>query len=433
MHKRKTNHIAFFAALCTFILITVLTMVLYTRIDFATANLPEYLLATLFFAGSLIAVIVFQALHIKDDATKLAHGLAQNMAKDMFISSRELFSELYRGSPVPYVIITGDGFVSSTNASAIRLFGITEGELDGKNIFEYIEGDDEVKVGMYPEKLKQGLFVSDDEVRIIRKDGKQRWVLLSLFSFTDNKGHRNGLLTLVDISKQKEIDRAKTEFVSLASHQLRTPITAMRWNMELLFTKFGGEFSDLEKSYLIKVQNSIMRMNNLVDDFLNVSKFELGTLVPQKSAIALRTFFDDFLEEHLVRATDRQVTLTLNLDETLESIITDEKLLSMALNNLVSNAIKYTPEGGSVFIDLSHGPSTLTISVTDTGMGIPKDEQDRLFTKIFRASNAVKNVPDGTGLGLYIADQSVRVLGGSITVASEEGKGTCFTVLIPRN
>ena len=205
-----------------------------------------FLIAMTLIAIGLLTVLVFQSIRLGITASSIARG----MAESMLTYSRELFTELYRGSPVPYLVINKRCTVDSANLAAIRLFGVEEGWFEGKNIFDYVEGTDQQRIALISEYFKQRVSVNDEEVIVLRRDGTTRWALLSLFSFTDaNKDHK-GLLTLVDVTKQKEIDRAKTEFVSLASHQLRTPISAMKWNVELLSTSGNEHLTEGEREYL---------------------------------------------------------------------------------------------------------------------------------------------------------------------------------------
>lgn len=386
----------------------------------------KFLIAMVLFAIALFTVVVFQSIRVSITATNLAKG----MAADMLVYSRELFTELYRGSPVPYLVISANNSVDSANYAALRLFGVGEGWLEGKDIFDFIRGKDETYTSLIPQYFSQSVFINNEEVEVLRPDNTTRWVMLSLFSFTDAKHQHKGLLTLVDITKQKEVDKAKTEFVSLASHQLRTPISAMKWNIELLKTSGLHGATDGERAYVDKIEHGLERMDALVADFLSVSKLELGTLTPQYESVAFDAFMHTVLDEHAKQAAHRNITIERAWD-TDETITTDTHLLSMAIGNLVSNAIKYTPEGGMVRIGSFHEGKNRIVTVSDTGMGIPLDEQSRVFTKIFRAQNARTQVPDGTGLGLYIVHEAVKVLGGNISFVSKEGEGTTFTVVLP--
>ncbi len=385
-----------------------------------------FLIGMTLLAIGLLTVLVFQSIRLGVTAS----SIAKSMAESMLTYSRELFTELYRGSPVPYLVINSRCTIDSANLAAIRLFGVEEGWFEGKKIFDYVQGDDQQRVSLISEYFKQRVSVNDEEVMVLRRDGTTRWVLLSLFSFTDaNRAHK-GLLTLVDVTKQKEIDKAKTEFVSLASHQLRTPISAMKWNVELLTTSGNEHLTETEREYLTKIERGVVRMDALVSDFLSVSKLELGTFVPNLERIVFHEFMESILESHEKQAASRSVTIERSWGEH-DALSSDVHLLEMAVNNLVSNAIKYTLDGGAVHITFETHSGNYAIIVSDTGIGIPEDEQDKIFTKIYRASNAKSDVPDGTGLGLYIAREAVRVMGGDITFVSELNRGTTFTILLP--
>jgi signal transduction histidine kinase len=300
------------------------------------------------------------------------------------------------------------------------------------DVFSFIGGADVHKVSLIPEYYKQGKFINDADVSITRPDGSIRWVMLSLFSTTDQKGLRTGLLTLVDVTKQKQVDTAKTEFVSLASHQLRTPISGMKWNLELLQSGGNDQFTTLQSGYIEKIKHGLERMDLLVTDFLSVSKFELGTLTPTYTSVALEPFLLAVHEELRAFAEQRAVTVFTEWDDTLSSLQSDAHLLHMIVSNLLGNAIKYTMQGGEVRIKAHESEGVFTLTITDTGIGIPLDEQGRVFSKMFRAQNAQVQVSEGTGLGLYIVQEAVQILGGSISFVSTEKVGTTFTVVLPK-
>ncbi len=427
MTRSSSNARAFIFATQVCIITTAAFWYAWTQIQVPFLRTEQFLIGTVLVAIALLTVFVFQSIRVSITASHLAKG----MATDMLVYSRELFTELYRGSPVPYLVIDHHHTIDSVNLAALRLFGVGEGWLEGKNVFEYLRGEDETRTALIPQYFSQNVFINNEEVEVLRPDGGTRWVMLSLFSFKDAGRKHKGLLTLVDITKQKEIDKAKTEFVSLASHQLRTPISAMKWNIELLKTSGMIGASEGERAYVDKIEHGLSRMDALVADFLSVSKLELGTLTPTYESISLDTFLTSLLDEHEKQALSRKITIEHSVNKE-ETIRTDSHLLSMALGNLVSNAIKYTNEGGVVKIVSYKENNSRIITVADTGMGIPEDEQSRVFTKIFRAENARLQVPDGTGLGLYIVREAVRVMGGDVTFTSTQDKGTIFTIVLPQ-
>ncbi len=359
------------------------------------------------------------------------HQVAQSIAKEMFTHSQELSTEMYRNSPVPYIIIDERGNIESANLAAVRLFNVTLDALNGLDLFHFIESENERTMELIPEYYKKGRVVNDVEVHVRRPDGVSRWATLSLFPFKDNHRQRKGLLTLVDITKQKMVDKAKTEFVSLASHQLRTPISAMRWNIELLMTATGAELTETQRSYVEKVSGGLKRMDALVEDFLSASKLELGTLVAQKKEFDLAEFFASVLEEYTVTAEKRNIRIVTNWNTVQGMYLSDAHLLNMAVSNILGNAIKYTKEGGEVRAIAEYTEKGFIIQISDTGIGIPEDEQDMIFSKLFRASNAQTKETDGTGLGLYIVREAIRILGGNVTFTSQTGVGTTFTIALP--
>lgn len=386
----------------------------------------------LFLALALMTVAFHQSLVI----SMSARSLARHMTKEMLIYSREFFSELYRGSPVPYVVTSEEGVVESINLAAARFFGVTQDALDGENIYSFFVDDDEehkgaLKSALIPEYFKRNKYVNDVEMKLRRPDGVIRWVMLSLFPSTDAQGNRKGMLTLVDITKQKQVDKAKTEFVSLASHQLRTPISGMKWNLELLEGSEG--LSEGQKSYLTKIRKSAERMDSLVTDFLSVSKIDLGTFVPAYATVDMQTFFSGVRDEYSESIARKSLKLKTGWPQNGETMRTDTHLLQMAVSNLFGNAVKYTNDGGAVGLNVSVDSSQVRIVISDTGIGIPLADQEMLFSKLYRASNARTLVTDGTGLGLYIVKEIVRILGGTISFVSKEGEGSTFTVVLPKD
>ena len=375
----------------------------------------------------LFSLLVFQSLR----ASTNARYLAQSMVKDALLYSHELFTEVYQAGPVPYVLINADGTVESMNRAAMRLFKTSEEVFKGTNIFDLIESENTVRTGLYREYLKQGIAVSDEEVQVVQTGGTHRWVMLSIFSFTDSTRKRKGLMTLVDITKQKQVDVAKTEFVSLASHQLRTPITTMKWNMELLNSGNSNAFTPEQQQVYGRVMQGLTRMDLLVTDFLNASKFELGTLTVDRTQFDLTMFVDDLMQDHRVHAEERQIRIEEVWSERPYPVHSDLRLLTMIVGNLLSNAVKYTRDGGIVRLEVVREVGQTVCKIIDTGIGIPPEEHEQIFSKIFRASNARAQVAEGTGLGLYIVREAVTVLGGTISFESQVGVGSTFTVVLP--
>ncbi len=236
-----------------------------------------------------------------------------------------------------------------------------------------------------------------------------------------------------DITKELQVDEAKAEFVSFASHQLKTPLTSIKWISESL-EKDMANFTAEQMQFVRTIRQESERMMGMVNDFLNVSRLELGTLIPQREVFDISELSQSVVTEQQHMADEKHITIKLTAPAGLSKVTGDKNLARMILQNLVSNAIKYTPKGGTVTCEVSSKGTlreSILIRVTDTGIGIPKNEQEHIFERLHRAANARAQVTDGTGLGLYLVKKILDQAGGSVSFESIEGKGTTFEVSMP--
>ena len=267
----------------------------------------------------------------------------------------------------------------------------------------------------------------------IRKD-KSSFPASSIITPIRLNGEVVGLVkTFHDITKEKDIDKAKTEFVSLASHQLRTPLSAINWYTEMLLSGDVGEVNPEQEKYLQEVYKGNQRMITLVNALLNVSRMSLGTFIlePEKTDIAL--LVRNVANEQRPEIDKKDILFSYSPDAKIPYIQTDQKLMRMVVENLLSNAIKYTQASGSIALKLglNDDKSKLLLTVTDTGYGIPENQQPQIFDKLFRADNVREKDTEGTGLGLYIVKAIVDNSGGSVWFTSTENVGTTFYVELP--
>lgn len=234
-----------------------------------------------------------------------------------------------------------------------------------------------------------------------------------------------------DITKEKEIDQAKSEFVSLASHQMRTPLSTVSWYAEMLLDGDAGAINDEQKKYLQEIYDSNKRMTDLVNCLLNVSRIEMGTFMVNPTDIKIQEIADSLLQELAIQIETRQLKIIKEYEEDLPVIKADPNLIRIILQNILSNAVKYTAPEGFVKVEIFTRPHDIMIKVEDNGYGIPKEQQEKIFNKLFRADNVKDKVTDGNGLGLYIAKSIVEQSGGKIWFESVENKGTTFFVTLP--
>ncbi len=234
-----------------------------------------------------------------------------------------------------------------------------------------------------------------------------------------------------DVTQERAIDQAKTEFVSLASHQLRTPLSSINWYAEMLLAGDAGKLNKEQKEYVAEIYKGNQRMVDLVNALLNVSRLELGTFTVEPEKAIIHYIADSVLNELKGKIKEKHQIIKKIYDKKLPKIKVDTKLLRIIFQNLLSNAVKYTPEKGIIILKIEKLENFVLIQVTDNGIGIPREQQDKVFNKLFRADNVRESDTQGTGLGLYIIKSILDNTGGSISFESVEEKGTSFSVFIP--
>jgi two-component system sensor histidine kinase VicK len=255
------------------------------------------------------------------------------------------------------------------------------------------------------------------------------FALITLCNFALLYAYRDTIFC--DRVQGDRVDKAKTEFVSLASHQLRTPLSTMNWYTEMLLAGDVGKLTKTQKEYLHEIQVGGKRMVDLVNTLLDVSRIDLGTftVVPEQVdviALSKRSLADS-------AHTIAKKKLIVDARYTPRSLVTyvDQKLARMVIENVLSNAIKFTPNGGHILFSVSKTTDAVLITVTDDGYGIPKNQQDKIFSKLFRADNVKMRDTVGTGLGLYVSKAFVDYLEGEMWFESTEGHGSTFYVRLP--
>lgn len=237
----------------------------------------------------------------------------------------------------------------------------------------------------------------------------------------------------VELANQelRSLDLAKDEFVSIASHQLRTPLTALKGYVGMLLDGDAGPINDKQREYLVEIKNSNDRMIGLITALLNVSRVDLGVFIVEPKQLNLKKVAEDALNDIGMKINEKKIRIETNFEKDLPLISADLNIVRMIFQNLFTNAVKYTSAEGKINISIGKSGSDILISVADNGYGIPKDVQSKIFTKMFRADNARVKDPDGTGLGLYIIKSTLEKTGGKIWFKSTENKGSTFYVTLP--
>src|SRR3989339_151608 len=217
----------------------------------------------------------------------------------------------------------------------------------------------------------------------------------------------------IDVSKDTELAKAKTDFVTLASHQLRTPLSIIKWYVDFLVTGEAGEINKEQKKYLEEVYLSNERLIELVNALLDVSRIDVGTfsIEPEPTDIVERA--ENALRKYLPQIKQKEIHLKKAYDD-IPKINLDPRLTKMVFDIVISNAVKYTNKGGMIKITIKKTENNILTQVSDSGCGIPREQQPKVFSKLFRADNVRRMESVGTGLGLYIAKAVIEKSGGKI-------------------
>ena len=345
-----------------------------------------------------------------------------------------------------------NGLITSWNAGAEHIFGYTAEEIMGKPINVLAPPAQTEEPGTLLRRVLDGEGVAHHETVRVRKDGQIINVSLTVSPMRDGAGSIVGVSAIArDITERKraeaererllvlereqnerlrELDRLKDEFVALVSHELRTPLTSIRGYLELVLDGEAGDVSDEQRQFLGVVERNADRLLALVGDLLFLAQIEAGKLSLEVGAVDLGAVASESIDAARPLADDKDITLSLAIGP-VPLLAGDGARIGQLVDNLVSNAIKFTPEGGRVDVRARARNGTAVIEVRDSGIGIPVDEQERLFERFFRSSNAAERQIPGTGLGLAISKAIVEAHGGKIAVKSEVDVGTTFKVSLP--
>jgi signal transduction histidine kinase len=266
--------------------------------------------------------------------------------------------------------------------------------------------------------------------RRLHELAEERGALLEAERAARAEGEAVQQLLSAQNERLRELDRLKDEFVSLVSHELRTPLTSIRGYIELLMDDDETPDADMRRRYLEIVDRNSERLLELVSDLLFLAQIEAGKLGIERSQVDLNRIVEECIETSSPVALSRGIELSAKIDR-VARLEGDRARLAQVLDNLVSNGLKFTPSGGRVEVRLSSENGAAMLEVEDSGVGIPADEQEHLFERFFRSSNATENAIPGTGLGLTITKAIVERHGGRIEVESTENAGTTVRVQLP--
>ena len=322
------------------------------------------------------------------------------------------------------------GVISSWNIGSEKLFGYKEKEVIGKHVaLIFTPGDRKRHI---PQKELRAAKKEDkviEERNHIRKNGSLFWASGLIYPLKDEKKiHRGFTFILVNRTEEKALDKRKDDFISTATHELKTPVMSIRLFAEIVErqTKKMGDKIGLESVKELNIQ--LDRLTALMNYLLDVAKIQQGKLKLEKDFFDVNVFIKEVITvvksisiEHIIKFTKK----------TDKEMYADRERISQVLTNLISNAIKYSDKGTKVIVKSAHDEENIIISIQDFGFGIPKSEQKLIFSRFYRANSAIDNNISGIGLGLYVAMQIIKAHQGKMWVKSAENKGSTFYFSIP--
>jgi len=318
------------------------------------------------------------------------------------------------------IAFSRDGSVLHYNPAAERMLGRSLGDesVSFSSIFGCFASMDELLILESPEYAEYERNINGMDLEI------------SLAPFS-GYGAQGGILAVIhDVTQQKKSDELRREFVANVSHELRTPITNIRSYAETLVDSENVP-AEMEKNFLKVIVNESDRMTKIVQDLLTLSRFDSGNAELNFEKFSFSLSVKSIYESMLLEAKKNGLAMSLELGDSLPDVTGDRARIEQVLLNILSNAVRYTPEGGRISVRAGRGGDKVWMEVSDTGIGIPQEDLPRIFDRFYRVDKARSRASGGTGLGLSIANDIVRKHNGSISVESTLGKGTTMTVTLP--
>ncbi len=375
-------------------------------------------------------------LGISEDITEHKRSL------DELIASRKLlqaevqntrkFKQAVESSTDGVLITDADTVIVYANPAWQKMSGYALADVLGKkaSMLKTDKTPEAVLANLRKAIVEGSSFYSDDIVNS-RPDGSEYCAELSLFSIRSSE---NGEVQFYvglqnDITVYKQQDRSKTEFIALASHQLRTPLTEIRWSLSDLRK---GEMSESQRLLADVAFNASVHMAETIKSMLTISRIDTKEIRPELRNVSVQALIREIADLLELKRVEKGIDLRVSCPQDL-SMCTDAQLFKEILANVLTNAFKYSPEGSVVRVMAEAKDGEVRISIADAGIGIPASEQSRISEKFFRASNAVSGTESGTGIGLYMVYSLTKLLGGSVSFTSHQTSGTTFVLTFPRN
>lgn len=360
---------------------------------------------------------------------RLRHYEEMNIAQ--LIAEKKKSEAIVTSIAEPIIVTTRDDRLLLMNQAAADMLGVRSVEWQGKAISEVVEDAYWVEI-LRSDSVKRKQFKTEDVLLTLVKDKKTLYFHPHQTTITDERGEVQGVVTVFqDVTRFKNLDQLKSDFIATVSHELRTPLTSLNMSLDIFSNEVLGPINERQRDLLVSAREDSERLTKLVKELLELARLESGQYKIVKEPINVRELVETGLKPVRLPLREKQIEVEVHIDPALPELYGDAQHLSWVLTNLISNALRYTDPGGKVTIDVHQENGDILFTVTDTGRGIPKDALQTIFEKFVQIKQSSDSTPGSVGLGLAIAKQVVEAHGGHIWVESHENKGSTFYFRIP--
>ncbi|OGZ30757.1 MAG: hypothetical protein A2835_03005 [Candidatus Niyogibacteria bacterium RIFCSPHIGHO2_01_FULL_45_28] len=278
----------------------------------------------------------------------------------------------------------------------------------------------------------EGISFSKQNLKLISYQNKEAFANASTGHIKEAR--RVGIrcmLVLHDITKERIVEKMKREFVSIAAHQLRTPLSGLRWLVIMLLKGDLGKLNVRQKKFLKQGRDNADYMTRMIDELLDVSRMEEGRYHYEPEKINVVSVLKEVVEEHQIKIDAKALTLNMEETKVLPDIFIDPATFRISFQNVLENAVRYTGSGGKIDVSAREEGGKVVVVVKDNGIGIPEEEKEQIFTKFFRGKKAIQMETEGNGIGLYVVRSILESQGGNVRFESKEGEGTAVYLSLP--
>ncbi len=368
-------------------------------------------------------------------ATLAGYSTTLLKEKSKKLEEEKIYSENILATMVDgLMVLDVNGIIKDVNKATENILGYSREEIIGHRKIENIckEGKQK-KLIDWLKRIRHEGVVKDMQLELLNKEGYEVPVKISASLLKDVGGKTIGIVAILhDATKEREVDRVKNNFVSNITHELLTPLTSIGGFLSLLQAGRAGELNSEQRGYITIIQNQSRHLGGLIESLLDFSRMETGKMQIHEEESSLEVVVDQIISDTKPLLEDKNLTLETHIKQGLPMVSIDKKRIGRALFNILGNAVKFTPRGGKIIVSMREERGFIEVSVADTGIGISKDNLERIFEKFYQIDSSLTRIAGGAGVGLTIAREIIESHGGRILAESEGlGKGSKFTFFIP--